>query len=77
IDRSTNQNVFRKVVSMDSVSSARFIDEFEFDDETIELSSGTYRLVVNATAYDVAIYDQVNFSLANAFVELEGWVEED
>lgn len=77
IDRSTNRNVFRKVVSMNAVSSARFIDEFEFDDETIELSSGTYRLVVNATAYDVAVYDQVNFSLANAFVELEGWVEED
>ena len=77
IDRSTNQNVFRKVVSMNAVSSARFIDEYEFDDEAIELGSGTYRLVVNATAYDFALYDQVNFSLANAFVELEGWVEQD
>ncbi|WP_144059716.1 hypothetical protein [Rhodopirellula sallentina] len=77
IDRSNNTNVYRKVVSMNAVSSARYIDEFEFDDLEVELSAGTYRVVINAFAYDEAIYDQVNFSLANAFVELEGWVEED
>ncbi|MEM6472779.1 MAG: hypothetical protein AAF802_24670 [Planctomycetota bacterium] len=77
IDRSSNTNAFRKVVSMSSVSSARFIDEYEFDDQAVELAAGSYRMVINATADDVAIYDQVNFSLANAFVELEGWVEED
>lgn len=77
IDRDTNTTVFRKVKSMSSVGTARYIDEYEFDDEAIELGSGSYRLVVNATADDEAVYDQVNFSLANAFVELEGWVEED
>lgn len=74
IDRNSNTTVFREVVKMNGVSSARFIDEYEFDDESIELPAGSYRLIVYATAADVTVYDQVNFSLANAFVELEGWV---
>lgn len=77
VDRNTNQTVFRQVKSMNAVPGTRFLDEFEFDDEEIDLDAGTYRFIVNATSSDSAVYDQVNFSLANAFVELEGWVEED
>lgn len=76
VDRGTGTTVYRKTVSMNGDVPGG-IDEFEFEGEGINLSAGDYRLIIRATADDVAIYDQVNFSLANAFIELEGYVEED
>ncbi|QEG24977.1 hypothetical protein [Mariniblastus fucicola] len=77
IDLATNQNVYRKVVSMSDEDGGVYYDSYEFDDEEIELESGNYRLVVNAFADDVAVSDQVNFSLAVAYTELEGYIEQD
>ena len=76
VNLDTGTTVYEKVVEMNG-AIPNGIDQFEFDDFAIELESGNYRLVINATSSDSAVYDQVNFSLANAFVELEGWVEED
>jgi hypothetical protein len=76
VNLATNATVYEKVVEMNG-EVPDGIDQFEFDDFAVELGTGNYRLVITATSSDSVVYDQVNFSLANAFVELEGWVEED
>lgn len=75
VNRATGATEFRKVIQMNAVDQSRFINDFEFEGDPTGLEAGTSRLIVNATANDVAVYDQVEFSLANAYVELEGRIE--
>ena len=80
LDLDTKKNVYRKVIKMDGrISNGTGIEDFSFEDEdaAIELAAGNYRLIIVATSSDVSNNDQVAGSLANAFYEVEGRIEED
>ena len=80
IDLGTSQVVYSAVVEMDGeINNPYGILEFTFedDDAEIELPVGNYRLVIEATSSDSANQEQVEFSLANAFYEVEGYIQED
>lgn len=77
LDLDAKKVVYKKSIKMVEQKPVRFVNEIDLGKKDIELSAGKYRLVIVAASEDYAAEDEIEFSLAVAYAELEGWIEQD